>query len=48
VPPETTNGPLLTLGIPFAYDGAGAKGGTFRVFMSNSEGTSDGGGLGGR
>lgn len=49
MPPETTSGPLLTAGIPLLlYVGAGTEAGTGRFVRSKSEGTSDGGGLGGR
>lgn len=49
MPPETTSGPLLTAEIPLLlYVGAGTEAGTVRLFRSKSEGTSEGGGLGGR
>jgi hypothetical protein len=49
VPPETTSGPLLMAEFPLLlYVGAGAEAVTGRFFRSKSEGTSDGGGLGGR
>ena len=49
MPPETTSGPLLAAEVPLLlYVGGGAEAGTGRFFRSKSEGTSDGGGLGGR
>ena len=49
VPPDTTSGPLLTAEIPLLlYVGVGTEVGTGRLFRSKSEGTSEGGGLGGR
>lgn len=49
MPPETTSGPLLAEEFPLLlYVGAGAEAVTGRFFRSKSEGTSDGGGLGGR
>jgi len=46
VAPETTSGPFLEAGSRFGYELDDVE--VLRFFMSKSEGTSDGGGFGGR
>lgn len=47
-PPETTSGPFFIFGKPLLKEGFGFDTEAFLFFMSKSEGTSEGGGLGGR